>query len=228
MYDKIVRFYYMSQELTLIAFGAGIGLITGVLGRVIYDSLVRETKKSSILKGIINELKGLKNQCVNTTWLVYIRYGLMNREILDWIYDNFVDLKDIEDSDTSLESLERLRTYDDVTLANTFRMRHQIGESNRTGLSFKKNRLLYIENNINNLSLFDIDIQYKILEIIKKLDRINQHIDHASKYFDLTFTLDEDNYHTVSRNYDDSARNIGRWNYQLANDISKFVKKYEN
>lgn len=216
----------MNEQLTLIAFGAFIGLITGVLGRVIHDSILIGQKKRRILDGFISELKELKYQYLMNIYLIYGRYALLNRESIDWLLENLEEYQNSEELDKTLESLRRLSKLNDPEFSELLERRKS--ESQGKSLIPKKSRIMFIEQNLDYLDIFDEDFQYKILKIMKGIDRLNQQIDIARTYDMKTFEVDdEDNHRKICANLDLSIQNLGRWQELSANDVSDFIKNYE-
>jgi len=216
----------MSEQLILISFGAFIGLITGVLGRVIYDSILIGHKSSKILNGIINELKVVKMEYLFNIYLLYSRYQLLTRENINWLINNFEEYRDTEDVSNILNFLSTLQNGSDQQLAtiNINRRNASIGKS----LIPKKIRHMFIEKHLDNLDLYEVDCQYKLIKIMKGIDRLNQQIDVAQIYDMKTFEItDPGNHSRVIANVDISLKKLGEWEKMSVDEISDFIRNYE-
>ncbi len=82
--------------------------------------------------------------------------------------------------------------------------------------------------NLHYVDMFDKTLQYEILKILKKIDRLNQQIDIAKAYDMKTFEVeDPSNHRRICANLDISLQNLGRWEESTVRDIIAFIAKYE-
>ena len=209
----------MNEEILLLIIGAFIGIVPGLLIKIVYDSLLKESKRESVSKAIISELEELKYQYLLTIYNIDSRYELLNREKIRWIYENLKAYKDIEDAENIIKGLKGFSVLNDNQI-NEF---NRIKKSQSEGKSLipKKSRVLFIEQNMDYIDLFNTDYQYKIIKIMKGID--------IALYYDRkTFEVeDEDNHRKICLNVDMSIKGIGRWGVILVNNISEFIEQNE-
>ncbi len=137
----------MKDQLILIAFGAFIGLIPGVLVKVVYDSISKSQKKKEVLNGFISELKELKFQYLMNIFLVYTRYSMLDREKIVFLLNNLNKCQDYEDSKATIKKLNDLNNTSDPTLSCILEVKKI--ESQGKSLIPKKTKILFIEQNLH-------------------------------------------------------------------------------
>jgi len=214
----------MNEEMTYTLFGAFLGLFFGVIGKLIYDSIARYNKRKQVLNGFITELTEIKYQYVISIYLIYSRYGLLRDTNVTWLYNNLECYSEREELKNVLDSLKVLKVAGPVEFARLCAER----TAKSAGLSLipKKTKILFIEQNLHYLDLFNQKDQYNILKIMKSVDRLNQQIEIAKMYDVKTFEVeDPDNHRRICLNLDLSLENLGIWQEQSVNDINKFIEE---
>lgn len=215
----------MKEQMAFTTFGAFLGLFFGVIGKLIYDSISKCQKKKQILNGFIVELTALKYQYTLNTYLIYSRYGLLDKDNISWLIDNLEIFRETEKLDKTLENLKTLKekSEDETEFASLLVARKQASEGK--SLIPKKTKILFIEQNLHYIDMFNEKDQLEILKIMKAVDRLNQQIEIAHMYYIKTFEVaDPDNHSKITSNLDLSLQNLGRWQEQTVNDINKFIE----
>ncbi|MCH7518898.1 MAG: hypothetical protein IH964_07695, partial [Candidatus Dadabacteria bacterium] len=118
----------INEEILLLIIGAFIGIVPGLLIKIVYDSLSKESKRESVSKAIISELEELKYQYLLTIYNIYSRYELLNREKIRWIYENLKAYKDIEDAENIIEGLKNFFDLNDNQISKFNRIKKSQSE----------------------------------------------------------------------------------------------------
>lgn len=216
----------INEKILLLIIGAFIGIVPAFLVKIIYDSFSKESKKESISIAIISELKEIKYQYLLTIYNIYSRYSLLDHENIEWLHENLKEFEKLEEAGNILKLFHGLTELTDLQIKAFLHSKQSVS----TGKSLipKKSRILFIEQNMDYIDLFDTDYQYKIIKIMRDIDRLNQQIDIVLFYERKTFEIeDEDNHKLICQNLDTAIMEIGTWGQNLVNIISEFIEKSE-
>ena len=204
------------MEFIYIGFGWLLGLLAPALTKRIADYY----EKQNLEKIILNDLKDLKKRLGPIPYLVYPKYGKLDKEIFDWIKDNAgIDFQ------TSLKEFieQGLTEAQVITYLNT------IGQQNGTLNYFKKMNLFATDSHFTKLSLIDKVLVEKVLEIKFHVQALNEDIDSFRDDLKMTFMpgITTENYRIVSAEIDKKSLMIAKKSMFITDKINEILSSRE-
>ncbi len=187
-----------------------LGWLFGLLGPSIVDRIKKSYTKKDLFGGIKTELSECQYSMVNYACRLGMRAGKYDREFLEWVLPYFEKYQGSE-----VESKKNLIKLIKTLLENEDEVLEKIVTSDREekkgySLSLKTIHLPFLMSKISELSLFCIELQKIIYEIISRLKLINEEIDSAIKYHYMTFdsAISDDNHDIIRNELDEKYRGL--------------------
>lgn len=201
-----------------------LGWLLGILSPLIVDRVKRRYQIDDVKRGILTELKEARSRLAMMAYVIAVRLGGYDRNLLTWIASVLKEYEGSEPKDEALKAIERLSKLTDEQLAA---LAHQVKFKPGGALSLKNLSVPFLDANMGLLSLFPVDFQNRILEIRAQIDLLNQEIDEATSFYWKTFDsgTSEDNYKIISDSIRTKYQLIEGAARRLADKISNIVTK---
>ena len=204
-----------------------LGWLLGILSPLIVERSKRQYQVLDVKRGILTELKDHRSRLVMVSGTIAIRLGLLDRSLLNWIFKELKEYEGTEPKEELLEGLSRLVGLSDVelsALANHAKFRPG------GALSLKTYSTPFLSANMNLLSLFPSDFQYRVLEIRAQIDLLNQEISETTTLFWKTFDsgMTEDNHGIITTTIRNKYQHIQDSSRRLSEKIAAAVSEYAN
>ena len=162
-----------------------LGWALGLLGPAIVEAIRKWRDNAKVKKALRNELGELRYRLAGVVHLLRIRLGTMDKELLEWVtqivrnYDGVNAKKDLP------EILARLSSLSDAQLAALAQADALQGDA---ALVLRKYSAPLLEEKLDQLSSFKVELQAQLLEARASLAMFNDEVDQSQFYFRLTFT----------------------------------------
>jgi hypothetical protein len=175
-----------------------IGWLLGLLGPAIVDGIRRKRENKLGREAIRGELHDLAGTLAVAVYMVRLREGILDREMMHW-------LKDCVDADGRPDEFKRWSprlaiqlSWSDEELANFAALGTQ--EEGKT-VVMQKYPVPLLDSRVAALWSFDTGFQRRLLEIRQLMHRLDELVDRLRKLQDMTFTnLNEENRAAVEQN----------------------------
>lgn len=207
----------MEKYLTLI-----LGLFLGLVSSLFIRRIERIEKVNDFIRGLKTELQEILPSLISIEFACRNFSGDLTRQSLQWNKKMFLKIPNNFLPDDVMNSLNNLLELPEEEIIATF----QKGEiDSSTGLGLKKIHLIYIDNNLNMVSLLESRLQRSIFKIQSNKLIINQEIDRYFFYFDKTYSSDmsKNNIVKLKENMKLSCRIIYKFSYDMANEIDTLL-----
>ncbi|GAH76864.1 unnamed protein product, partial [marine sediment metagenome] len=149
-----------------------LGWLLGLISPLLVDEMKKYIKKKVIKTGVLTELKEIKFRLAAIVFSINSKYRMLDRELLNWLRPLIKESEGTYEKKL-LKQIERLVKLDDEQLKaiDEYTKPHTL-----SAMSFKKYYLPFLDSKISDLSLFDIELQNKILEIRAQVNFFNENI----------------------------------------------------
>ncbi|MBM4137109.1 MAG: hypothetical protein FJ241_09820 [Nitrospira sp.] len=201
-----------------------LGWLLGLFSPIIYDEVKKRQHRKEIRVGILTELKELRYKLMGVVYLVSIRNGTYDRELLNWIKPIVEEYNGTHQKDNIYKSIKNHLTLTDEELSA---ISEKLKTESLRGLSVKKYELPFLDSKINYLTFFDESFQNKILEMRSQLSLLHEEVNQAHFYFEKTFdsSMSTENHRIIRENLEDSYKNIAKKARTIADRIGKVMNK---
>jgi hypothetical protein len=204
--------------------GVILGWLLGILGQRPIIYIQQSFKKPAIKKSIIAELMDLRFSLATTSYLLSSRVGEIDKKYLEWIhpilksYDGFYADRDFP------KRIDRILQKDDKELAAWMEIEKIAGK--KQGLMLKNFNVPFLDNNYEQLSMFDLKFQKDIFEVLKQIKNMNEDIDRAWFYFTKTFdsSISAENAKIISDNLESTYGVVKKATVNLSNNITAILE----
>lgn len=190
-----------------------LGILTPSITRKISDG--RERKKLERI--ILNDLSELKERLAPLPYLVYPKYGKMNKETFEWLREN-----------SSIEFEEGIKKITDsgATIDELISYLNDKGLREKTSSHFKKMNLLSTDSYLTDLGLLDKNLIQKILEIRFFVNALNEEIDYYRDHLKMTFQpgITDTNHKIISGEIDNRSFNIAKQSMHIVDKINQTLE----
>lgn len=190
----------MSESLTaalLIILGWLFGLLTPIITN--HNRRVRENREVS--RALQVELSELKYRLACTVYRINMHNGTVSRDLLEWlkpIFKNYTGVNPFNKIQASINMQLEL-TDEQIKILTD----HDKADSSG-GLSMKKYNVPLLETKFALISSFNTTLQNQLIELRTNLSMLNEEVDQARYYFNLTFdsNLSTTNHEIININLD--------------------------
>lgn len=203
-----------------------LGWLLGLLSPILVDKIKEHFNIKKLKTGIYTELKELKYRLAGTVFSMNSKYGTLDKDLLNWLHPIVEESKGMY-SKTQLELLEKLLKVNEEEFKSASENYKRYSPS---ALSLKKCHLPFLDSKISDLSLFNMEFQYKIFEIRAQINFLNENIEQSQFFYEKTFdsTLTDQNHKIINNNLTDSYQNISRNAKVIIDLISKLTGSESN
>lgn len=176
-----------------------VGWLFGLLSPIITNYNSRIRNNTEILSALRVEMDELKFRLAASCYRINIHLGAVNRELLEWIEPILSNYTGINPSKLILDSIRSQLQLSDEQIANFVDTTKADSE---IGLSLKKYNIPLLETNYSHVPGFSNSMQNKLIELRTNINMLNEEVDQARYYFNLTFKheLSDNNRDIVSIN----------------------------
>lgn len=194
-----------------------LGWLLGILSPAIVKKIAEKTEKDNLKKIIFNDLKDLKKRLASISYLVYPKYGKLDKETFDWLKIN----SDIDFSEGIKKIEEQGNTEDQII---TFLNARGLQES--TATHFKKMHLFAIDSHLMNFGLIENTLIEKVLEIRFHVEAFNEEIDSLRESLNMTFLpgITPSNHRIVSREVENKSLSIAMKSMFIVDKINIIIE----
>ncbi len=208
----------MIEELSLILFG----WLLGLLGPSIIDAVRKRTLKSEIRNGIKSELAELQYRLAGSFYLIKLRYGELDKNLLTWVLAIMKNYKGVYATDRILQSLESNLELSDEQLAALGQIQKSDGSN---AITVRKYLTPFLDAHISNIGLFSCELQVKVIEFKTQIALLNDQVDEAKTYRSMTFDSDisNENYYAVCKDLEKTYKFIGDRSKTIADAINHII-----
>lgn len=194
-----------------------LGWLLGLLAPAIVDEIRRRREGTAARAAIRLELHELRYRIGSAAYYLDMRFGTIDRKYLEWVRDLAQSYEGKNPRESVLRSVEMQLSLTDAQIA-------AIGQSERAapagGVSVKKYSAPLLDTRLSSLWELDSNLQMALLEVRAQLDLMNEDVDQARYYFQLTFDdLSTNNRPIVEQNLVSGYLNIARRARSLADKI---------
>ncbi len=179
-----------------------LGWLLGLISPIIVDVIKRRRERVEIRASLKTELTELRYRLACVVHFVEMRFGEANRDLLLWLKPIIESYEGLNQSDNILKLINsQLELSDEQILAVC---KH--GKAAAEGaLNLKKYTIPLLESKYSLLSAYDTSFQNRMFEISTHMSMLNEDVDQARYYFQLTFNeMSDDNHERVVNNLIDS------------------------
>lgn len=163
------------MEIVYIILGWLFGLLSPSIIKKIFEGKERENLK----KIIFNDLKELKKRLAPLPFIVYPKYGKLDKKTFDWLKIN----SDIDFS----KGLEEIIKKEGLSESQILHHLNNKGLQDQKSTYFKKIHLFTIDSNLINFSLIDNNLMERLLEIKFYVEAFNEDLDNFRENLKMTF-----------------------------------------
>ncbi len=161
-----------------------VGWLLGIGSSYIFRLYDRREKTRNFINGLEAELFEILPQSVGSVCLIKNDLGQFDYELLKWVDSVSLKLQKtfFPHQDIWLKDLLRQAPDELLTISKV-----KASQGTGSSLTLKTFSIKYIEHNIDTLPLIDKNYQKILIEIISKVNIINQAIEQYYFYFEKTF-----------------------------------------
>lgn len=169
-----------------------IGWLFGLLSPSIVSRINRSYSRRELFDGIRAEIKECQFRIILVAYLLGSRFGKYDREFLEWCLPYLEKYEGTESKERTVKAIRSLLDLKDEEI-------RAVNETQRMeegrGLNLKKFHLPFLDSKFSEISCFRIELQNIIYEITSKVQLINDEIESATRYFNMTFdtTMSDEN-----------------------------------
>lgn len=162
-----------------------LGWLLGILSPLIINRVNRSYSKKELFSGIKTEIIECQFRVLLSAEFLTMKCGKYDKEYLQWFLPYLKNYRGLENIDNLLKHVSLMLTFDDAKIqsVNDYNRLNQEGR----GLTMKRFYLPFLESKIGEISFFNIELQNIIYEIKSRLHIVNEEIDLAMNYFQMTF-----------------------------------------
>lgn len=188
----------------------------------------RKYKRHDFKKGLAAELQGVLQRLVGTSALLKVMLGEFDRDMLTFVRSKY-SREDNPFMDHEMEDVvAKLLSVTDEQLDHlslVMREKYSAG----TAKSLKKIDLHFLEANMKDMSMLDVDSQILISDIRRVVSHMSAEIDHYYFYLRKTFEpgLSEEVQNILQQNIRATYRGASVLSIEAANRISELLDRLE-
>ena len=161
-----------------------LGWLLGMLSPIILDTIRKRQNISEFRAALKTEVHELRYRLACVTYMVQLKYGKVNKKLLTWIKPILDDYKGLNPVNDIRNSIEKQLAMTDEQLKEFAKLGKAAPE---VGLSLKKFHLPLLDSRISFISSLDAALQNQLLEVKTHLNVLNEEVDQARFYYNLTF-----------------------------------------
>ena len=204
----------------------GFGWLLGLLAPTIVEKIRRPYARRDLQASFTTELQELNRRLVLTVFQLSSRAGKLDKALISWCLEKYGKVGYHPKEEDILVSMKKLLDRSDQELEAANNMRRL--ETKKT-LNIRILSAPIITANIAQLSIFDITYQGKILEIISRVNILNEMRIETRELHALTFTpgITAENREIINQNFDNSWDVISAYSKDTV-DMTQSVLIYKS
>lgn len=193
-----------------------LGWLFGLLSPSIVEKILEKSKRENLKKIIFNDLNELKKRLAPLPYMVYPKYGKLDKKTFNWLKINSgIDFE---------EGLEKLAKagHTENDMLDYLNVK---GLKENTITYFKKMHLFATDSHIMNFDLIDNSLVEKILEVRFYVEALNEDIDNYRENLNMTFLpgITKINHEIVSRQIDNQSIMIAEKSMYIVDKINNIL-----
>lgn len=193
-----------------------LGWLFGLLSPSIVKMISEKSEIANLENIIFNDIKELKKRLAPLPYLVYPKYGKLDKKTFEWIKLNSgIDfLEGIEKLSKEGHTEEQILSYINTN-----------GLAKNTPSYFKKMHLFATDSHLMNFGIIDSSLVEKILEVRFHIEALNEDIDSYRENLKMTFLPDitETNYSIISQQIDKQSLMIAEKSIYIVDKINAIL-----
>jgi len=166
------------KDIITLILGWGLGL----LSPLILDKINKKSKSKELKECIFIELDELKILLAMLRFNLETKYNTLSMELIDSLIPIFENTKAINNTGKTLGVLKNFKNYSHEDFKKAVEHYKTPGS-----LSVKKLDLPFLKSKIQELDIFNIDLQRQLLDINYMLDLYNRQVEECKFYYKMTF-----------------------------------------
>lgn len=176
------------------------GWLLGLISPIVTDKMRKHFQLKEVKKAFVVELNGLAKRLIASSFQMTSRIGHFDASFLHWfipLYNKYNKVSSDPEFPKELENVI-LKEHKDFVQQWDKRLKSFY----KGGIGLKKYSLPYIRSRMHELQHFDSNFSVQILNILGKVDMLNENIEEAKYFLDKTFdsSLSESNYAIINEN----------------------------
>lgn len=178
-----------------------LGWLLGILSPAIVTAIKDKREGLVVKKALLAEFEELKFRLLLNVYTIESKHGELNHDFFAWAQSVLVGYKGINSSESLLGTIGPLLKLSKNEMASYTQMT-RMQRAAKSGISLKKHSLSMLSANIGILAKFDSVFRGRLLEIKTRLEFLNEMIDEARYYFQLSFQngITPENYEIANTN----------------------------
>ena len=195
-----------------------LGWFFGLSSYLILEKMRERSLRREILQGVRIEFDEIRFRMVSTAALLTERFSDYDKDFLNWLKEHIGRYRDVHEVNEMVKVYEELSKWDNKKLRDYTNMTRKPPE---VMPSLRKSDIPFLDTQMGNLSLLNVDLQNKILAVKTQLSFMNEIIDGTNYFMKLTFdsTVDEKNRDRIFKNQVSHYQKIGN----MARDIADLI-----
>lgn len=193
-----------------------LGWLLGIISPTITKIITQKTERENFEKIIFNDLKELKKRLAPTPYLIYPKYGKLDKKTFEWLKINSgIDFSEgIEKLSKEGSSEEQILDYINFE-----------GLKDNTISYFKKMHLFITDSHLINMGIMKNGLVEKILEVRFHVEALNEDIDSYRENINMTFLpgITGTNHDIVSKQIDKQSLMIAQKSMYIVDKINNIL-----
>ncbi len=195
-----------------------LGWLIGIISPGIVERIRREHRRRDLVRSILSELTSLQFLMALVAHVMRGKLATVTDEFLDWLTP-IVARYDGPEKPKGLE--KRLAESRKISEQQRGVMDLYIGSSKGRGVALKQYSLPFLQSVSNELPIFSLDFQRRVLHVKARLDVFNQHTSFLQAQFNKTFEVTGSDYDSVIKNLSKGYSQLAEFAEDIANAIAE-------
>lgn len=175
-----------------------LGWLLGLLSPIIVDAIKRRRENAQGRDALLSELREVGCLLAAAAYGVHMHRGTVDRAFLEWIKTDFERHAVSEQFQAFIPNVRQQLAWDDEILSKGAKL---LAGKQGVGTELQKYPVPLLDARVSALWTFDTSFQRGLLSIRQNMHFLDDLVDRARKYHDMTFTkLEGENYERVIDN----------------------------
>ncbi len=202
-----------------------LGWLLATLSPIIADSIRRRRESKEIKSALLAELSELKYRMAVASYYAHLRFGHVDRAFLQWLRGIIATYSEPSPAESLLKGIDMQLSLAEQALLGLLASERSKGKS---GLTLKKYAVPLLDARLAVLTWLPTAVQVLLLEVRTQLRMVDEEVDGARYYFQLTFDpkVTGNNREAVEQNLDNAYRQYGDRARIVAEKIAKLEEAW--
>ena len=202
-----------------------LGWLLATLSPIIADAIRRRRDTKEVKGALLAELGELKYRMVVASYYANMRFGSIDRAFLQWLRGVVAVYRGPAPAENLLKALDMQLSLSEQALSALLASERSQGKS---GLTLKKYAVPLLDARLAVLTSLPTSIQVLLLEVRAHLRMLDEEVDDARYYFQLTFDpkVAGTNRQAVEQNLENGYRQYGDRARIVAEKIAKLEQAW--